>query len=781
MGGIILKKYNKTIALILILAVFIPCLTKLGLTKSFGVVLSKPEDFDVTVYQSYNQLEWTNTNKGFTFILIERSVDQGAFYPLTTIRNDLGIYKDYSVLNGHIYTYRIKANLSNDSSAYTPEKEVVTIFPTNLKIDKAFSNQVDLEWETPELALFREVNYKTIIERRENNEQSWSVLVTLPATQTIYRDTDLKDGTYYRYRIRMQYDKDIYSNYSPSAYGLSTLTTYALTTPLWGHGLPDGKIALTWDISRVDSQARVIIERISSIGANRVHIVTADKKTYIDTDVLRGETYTYRLCLQTVQGRSSEYTGELEITAEHIPPIMAFEANPVAANQVVLTWDYPYEVETGFEIWRQDQDAPEHTSGWIKLATIPKNMDTYYDKGVISQKTYKYKIRAYRGDNTCSAFSPDTSVTIAFPDQIEPIVAYTSDHILHIFSHDRAPQNTSYTLQTKDHQFDEWKNIRVRNQEHMTYSTRFDSQTHRYYRIRANALSLESFSPEFEFFGSHPKAPTSVRAPHVGHGRVVLEWNDETEKELGYNIYRTINGEKKLIGSAEKNVQIFIDQAPLAGADAYYEVCAYNLMGESAKNGVWAKVPRKAEYKDTAAYPWAQNDIYTLQGFGAFGHSTTEYFYPQSAVTRGELAHMIIKSFNMGYDTSGIFPLSDITVHNKYYDDLTTLYKLGIMHPDHERRIFPQRYVTRQEVLVVLSNVLGHLEYQLHEHDVEILTEYSDYHSIENVDIRILASFVGEKIITGKSQQRLALSAYAAKIEVVAFVYRTLIRYRFIG
>ena len=132
----------------------------------------------------------------------------------------------------------------------------------------------------------------------------------------------------------------------------------------------------------------------------------------------------------------------------------------------------------------------------------------------------------------------------------------------------------------------------------------------------------------------------------MGYGRVVLNWTDETEKEKGYNIYRTIDGERTKIGSVDKDEQTFIDKSPQAGVYVYYEIRAFNLIGESQKAGITVRIPEKAMYKDIGGYTWAHKDIDTLQGLGAFGTTQNEYFTLKMQLPE-ELAYMIMKSFNM--------------------------------------------------------------------------------------------------------------------------------------
>lgn len=751
------------------------CLSKIQSSQSFAVELSVPQNFKVMAYQNYNQLDWKDNNDSFTYTLIEKSVDQGDFYPIAYLNKGINTYKDYSVLNGHVYTYRLKTYSGNYSSPYTPQLEAITLYPINLNITNVYKNQVDLEWYIPTLSLLRKPEYKTIVERRMINENIWRTIATLPVSETSFRDTDVKDDTYYYYRIRMHYDADRYSRYIPSDSGINTRTPNPLTTSLWGYGIPNGSIRLMWDMSKAGN-SRVILERKDSTG-NFTAIHTSYNSSFVDIGRMPGETYTYRLCMQTPSGYRSEYTDEVRIAAEVVPTPSDLVVNAISTDQIVLSWAYPYEVETGFEIWRKNEST-EDQSFWILVATVAKNTEAYSDKSTQYGETYTYKIRAIRGNTAFSDFSQNQTVINDFPEVPKPLLYYTTENLLHIYSYDKVPENTIYTLEFREDEYGPWKDRRTATSGYLKSFVSYGPSSEYYFRLRANIGTLESVSSEFHFFGAVPQAPANLNATHVGYSRVILKWDDKTEKERGYNIYRTANGVRKHIGSVDKNVETFIDTAPLAGVNTYYEVIAYNLIGESGASGLSVKIPSKVLIKDIASYKWAHDAIYTLQGLGALGNQQSEYFYPQNAITRGQLAHIILKSFNIQHNFSGLFPLTDITANHVYYKDLATAVHLGLMHPDLEGRIYPQKTVTRKEVMLILSSVLGYNGYSLNPYSFEILERYSDYEQIAPEEIQIISSFVGDGILTGKSGQTLGLSSNTTKVEVAAFIYRTLKKYK---
>jgi hypothetical protein len=70
---------------------------------------------------------------------------------------------------------------------------------------------------------------------------------------------------------------------------------------------------------------------------------------------------------------------------------------------------------------------------------------------------------------------------------------------------------------------------------------------------------------------------------------LTLSWQDTSENEEGFRIYRVANSEKILIGQVGPNVTQYIDQDAPYGA--CYIVTAFNAAGESAATNSDCKTP----------------------------------------------------------------------------------------------------------------------------------------------------------------------------------------------
>jgi hypothetical protein len=63
-----------------------------------------------------------------------------------------------------------------------------------------------------------------------------------------------------------------------------------------------------------------------------------------------------------------------------------------------------------------------------------------------------------------------------------------------------------------------------------------------------------------------------------------LAWQDTSQNEKGFRIYRVVGGEKRLIGEVGPNVTNFVDHGAPAGS--CYVVTAFNDEGESPPTSI---------------------------------------------------------------------------------------------------------------------------------------------------------------------------------------------------
>jgi fibronectin type 3 domain-containing protein len=235
------------------------------------------------------------------------------------------------------------------------------------------------------------------------------VVYEAPYPETEFRDVGLKPNTLYHYRIRTKYSDGTYSQYIPYGSSVKVRTSIPLTTSLWGFALGDSYIRLEWDAS-VLSNYTLALQRQDSDGNYHTIFSTKTADHYIDYGLTAGKAYFYRIYLYSDNSMSSPYSETVEVFTESIPAPSNCAALPMAGGQITVTWNYPYAVESGFEVFRKENDGP-----YERIAVLPKNSSSYQDHSAVYGNSYTYKVRAYRGSNVYSAFTTSPVVVTLNP------------------------------------------------------------------------------------------------------------------------------------------------------------------------------------------------------------------------------------------------------------------------------------------------------------------------------------------------------------------------------
>jgi hypothetical protein len=82
-----------------------------------------------------------------------------------------------------------------------------------------------------------------------------------------------------------------------------------------------------------------------------------------------------------------------------------------------------------------------------------------------------------------------------------------------------------------------------------------------------------------------PAAPTTIKVSGTS-GKVTVSWNDKSKNELGFHVYKSVDGGEAVLVATVKG-KSWKDTAALAvGSTASYYVKAYNAGGESASSPV---------------------------------------------------------------------------------------------------------------------------------------------------------------------------------------------------
>lgn len=288
--------------------------------------LPTPTGLSVTYVDDNNQdLSWNHNNhKGET--AIERNVDGGVFSEIDTVARDIGIYTDTTTLQGHAYSYRLKAR-SIETTASSDYSSVVTVRttpdpPGDFLAIPVDNDTIDLSWNLP--SSIEAVEEYGLYRNTTNSfpGDTGKIDTIFDETQTQYQDNGLNGGTTYYYWIES----------CNSDAGCSSTVTDSTTTD------PDPAAAPSNLSTSVFCSVRVDLSWIDNATTNNGYVVqrreqgtstwttiasglAAGATSYQDTNPLTNTTSEYRVGA-TKAGADTSYSNVASATVPATDPIV---------------------------------------------------------------------------------------------------------------------------------------------------------------------------------------------------------------------------------------------------------------------------------------------------------------------------------------------------------------------------------------------------------------------------------------------------------------------------
>lgn len=735
--------------------------------------LPAPGNFSARIEDNYILITVDGAQTG-QYTAIERSTDSGDYKVVATLGPGITTFKDYGVSNGHVYKYRARRRSDKSSSPYTQEIEVIYLHPLYLSIMGVYSDQINLEWSYPELPVPRTVTYETVVERKADGKSGWTVIYTAPFYQTEFRDHGLDPDTVYYYRIRTRYSDDRYSRYVPSTSGVYRRTKIDLTTPLTGFAVTERSIRLDWDREALGNHT-VYLQRLDSFGEYETIFNSSTADHYIDSSdiITAGEEYTYRLYVRSSTGSVSAYSESVTVKVETIPAPFQLTARPGSYGRISLTWEYPYDVESGFEIWRKEEGKI-----WRKVDEVGKNTYTWTDYSALTGTSYRYRVRAIRGENVFSDFAVSGLVNNNEPIAPGQLYFLALGSYMLIGTDDTAPEGVTYTLEYRTGINEQWNDYTLGQQEGKLLVYFFPAAGTAYdFRIRSNNQGNITYGPVYSLPASVPEAPTGLRVAQLGSGRVLLAWDDVSKTEDGYRIYRIQNQKRTLIASLDRDASSFADTNVTPGSTVSYEVRAYNARGESSAASIEVSVPQKAVFSDLDGYPWCADAVNALAASGVIARNAEGLFRPGTNITRAELVTLLLKAFDITPESDFLFTVRDVPKNSWYYPYMMTAVKHGIIIPDQNRNTYPLGTVTRAEMAVFMNRFLVSRNKMLGTVSVSYLDRFTDGYLVGEDIKPIISSLAADGILPPQGGLTLDLDRKVTRAEAAVALYRFSSRY----
>jgi hypothetical protein len=147
-------------------------------------------------------------------------------------------------------------------------------------------------------------------------------------------------------------------------------------------------------------------------------------------------------------------------------------------------------------------------------------------------------------------------------------------------------------------------------------------------------------------------------------------------------------------------------------------------------------------------------------------------FRPNEPVTRAQFAAIVRKAFKTGKVRDAI-AFRDVSSRHWAYGAIRGAYELGFLTGVSRDEFNPERRLTRQEILISLTNGL---RYSFTGSTTEMLSAYADGASIpSNLRNLIAAATQNGLVVAYPDIETLNLSATVTRAEVAAYVYQALV------
>lgn len=240
---------------------------------------------------------------------------------------------------------------------------------TSLTAVVAGTSQIYLDWNA-----FDSASSYTVT-RSTTSGGPFSIIATTSSAD--YMDTGLSPGTTYYYRIEAI---DTYGIRSYSS--IVSAKTSSLSTPsnFTAEATGSNQIYLTWP--SVSSASYYRISRSTSNSGIYSHLTMSNTNSYIDTNVLAGITYSYKL--EAIDS-SGVVLSQSIVSATPYASLIGLTAIATGPSQIFLSWD-PFDSVSSYSIKRST--ASDGTYSTITTTTSTN----YTDTGLSAGTTYFYKI-----------------------------------------------------------------------------------------------------------------------------------------------------------------------------------------------------------------------------------------------------------------------------------------------------------------------------------------------------------------------------------------------------
>ncbi len=487
-------------------------------------------------------------------------------------------YKDKGLSPNTVYKYSVKA-FNEKGSSVENSVEVKTFS----NVDEVPSPVVDFIAE----ALSPKV-VKLEWKDSNGNEYGYEIyrndilIAHLDYQNTSFIDSGLKPDTLYEYKI-------VAFNAKGKSEPVKTeIKTYKYAeeepnAPLDFKAIANGEreVWLEWK-DNSDNEDGFKIYRDGKL----IYITHPDSTFYLDTGLSPATLYRYTIQAVNYVGESNTTSAEVKTLYREnvLYPPTNLNAKVQDSKFIILTWSDNSDNEDGFKIYRDGK----------LIFTTKRDVNKYVDSGLEENRFYTYTVKATNsyGDSIGNSIKVEIKTTI-----VQSVPQPPTDFNAIAVSEEAVSLKWVDNSDNEDG-FEIYRDgvLIYKTKKDVTYYTDTGLKPDTLYKYSIKAFNAKGTSIEnttevktFAIDEDVPNPPANFVAKAISSRVVKLEWNDMSDNERAYKIYR----DGKLITVVDYKTTSYMDTGLSPDTEYEYTLYAVNSKGDSKP--VTAKVKTKSK------------------------------------------------------------------------------------------------------------------------------------------------------------------------------------------
>lgn len=475
-------------------------------------------------------------------------------------------------------------------------------------------------------------------------------------------------------------------------------------TNLEGSFNADGDIVISWqDKSNNETNFEIAMQGPS--GGGIVTVGTNITSYTESTTHYLGESYQFKVRAINSYGESAWSNTITLIPAKPAAPTgitAAFEAD----GDVLVKWKDNATNETSYEILMEDGSS----GGSLPLAA---NATSYTDTYThVIGYSYTYSVRAKNAFGV-SAWSSEVSVSPAIPSVPSNVtVTLESDNSTRVFWIDNSNNESGFEIKVTSSGGGNNYSVGENKTTYHNTMVHTPGTTYSYSMRAVNAFGTSNWTigtplsvPAIILVG--PTAPSNLTAVVNSSGDIVLEWNDNSNNESGFDISIS-QGSISTTESVGAGVETYTFSTAVDGETYTFKVRSKNFVGNSAWTNSASvlieegEIPQSGSIFDGTQSSWAQDELQEAHDYGLTYPTVMNHFTQQ--ITREEFCTIVVKLYEKltgNSATSGEDPFTDTS-----NSEILKAYNLGIVKGKSADQFVPNANITREEICVMIMRCL---------------------------------------------------------------------------